>query len=164
MLANRRRDTGPELALRRELHRRGLRFRVDHAPSEGPRCRIDIAFTRARVAVFVDGCFWHRCPEHGNLPVANHEWWEAKLNGNVDRDRRNDQALESAGWEVIRVWEHEAVMDAADRVTRRVSQQTAPEPRSETGLSASADDQATEPGVPDPTTNALTAGGSVGKW
>jgi G:T-mismatch repair DNA endonuclease (very short patch repair protein) len=87
-----------------------------------------------------------------------------KLNGNVDCDRRNDQALESAGWQVIRAWEHGAVMEAADRVTRTVSQTTAPKPRFKTGLSASADDQATEPGVPDPTTNALTAGGSVGKW
>ena len=83
MRANRRRDTGPELALRRELHRRGLRYRVDHAPIAGLRCRADIVFTRARVAVFVDGCFWHACPEHGNIPTANREWWQAKLELNV---------------------------------------------------------------------------------
>jgi DNA mismatch endonuclease, patch repair protein len=120
MRANRRRDTGPELVLRRELHSRGLRFRVDHAPVPGLRCRADITFTRARVAVFVDGCFWHSCPEHGNLPSANHEWWRMKLAENVDRDRRNDRAFAAAGWEVIRVWEHEPAGAAADRVQRKV--------------------------------------------
>jgi DNA mismatch endonuclease (patch repair protein) len=79
MRANRRRDTGPELALRRELHRRGLRYRVDHRPVAETRCRVDIVFTRARVAVFVDGCFWHGCPSHGNVPRANREWWAQKL-------------------------------------------------------------------------------------
>src|SRR5438105_437916 len=94
MQANRRRDTGPELALRRELHRRGLRFRVDHPPVSGLQCRADMVFTRARVAVFVDGCFWHGCPEHGTLPRANGEWWRAKLEANAARDRRNDLALD----------------------------------------------------------------------
>ncbi len=121
MRANRRRDTGPELALRRALHARGLRFRVDHPPVADIRCRADIAFTRARVAVFVDGCFWHACPEHGNVPAANRDWWQAKLTANVERDRRNDRALRDAGWEVIRVWEHEAVTGAAERVQRAVT-------------------------------------------
>jgi DNA mismatch endonuclease (patch repair protein) len=116
MLANRRRDTGPELALRRELHSRGLRFRVDFSPVLGLRCRPDVVFTRRRVAVFMDGCFWHSCPEHGNLPKANREWWQEKLCVNVSRDRRNDQALLDAGWHVIRVWEHEPVEDAASRI------------------------------------------------
>jgi DNA mismatch endonuclease (patch repair protein) len=116
MRANRRRDTRPELALRRELHRRGLRFRVDFAPLAGVRCRADIVFTRSRVAVFVDGCFWHSCPEHGILPKANGEWWREKLEGNVSRDRRNDRALLDAGWHVIRVWEHDSVQAAADVV------------------------------------------------
>jgi DNA mismatch endonuclease (patch repair protein) len=117
MLANRRRDTGPEIALRSELHRRGLRFRVDHPPVAGLRCRADIVFTRARVAVFIDGCFWHACPEHGNLPSANRDWWRAKLQENTQRDVRNKLALEEAGWRVIRVWEHESLLAAADRVS-----------------------------------------------
>ncbi len=116
MRANRRRDTGPEVALRQELHRRGLRFRVDHQPVKGVRCRADIVFTRARVAVFVDGCFWHSCPEHGNLPLANREWWRAKLDVNIARDRRNDQELADAGWRVIRCWEHEPASAAADAI------------------------------------------------
>jgi DNA mismatch endonuclease (patch repair protein) len=117
MIANRRRDTAPEIALRRELHRRGLRFRVDHLAVPGTRCRVDVAFIRARVAVFIDGCFWHRCPEHGVLPKANAEWWADKLEANVARDRRNDGDLRAADWQVIRVWEHEAVGAAADRIT-----------------------------------------------
>ncbi len=128
MRANRRRDTGPELALRRELHSRGMRFRVDHPPIEDVRCRVDIAFTRARVAVFVDGCFWHSCPEHGNLPTANREWWRTKLELNVARDRRNDAAFEEAGWRVIRVWEHESLHDAADRIATAISDSNAAMP------------------------------------
>jgi DNA mismatch endonuclease (patch repair protein) len=116
MLANRRRDTGPERALRSELHRRGLRFRVDHPPVVGIRCRADLVFTRRRIAVFVDGCFWHACPTHGNLPKANREWWRTKLELNVVRDQRNNEALRNAGWQVIRIWEHELVESAADRV------------------------------------------------
>jgi len=106
MRANRRRDTGPELALRRELHRCGLRYRVDFPPLPELRCRPDVVFTRARVAVFVDGCFWHRCPEHGAVPVANAEYWLPKLEANVARDRRADAALAAAGWTVMRFWEH----------------------------------------------------------
>jgi DNA mismatch endonuclease (patch repair protein) len=116
MRANRRRDTAPELALRRELHRRGLRFRVDHRPVPGIRCRVDVVFTRARIAVFVDGCFWHSCPAHAVAPKRNGDWWAEKLAGNVARDRRNDEQLEAAGWTVVRVWEHEAAAEAADRV------------------------------------------------
>jgi DNA mismatch endonuclease (patch repair protein) len=121
MRANRRRDTGPELALRSELHRRGLRFRVDFAPDPTVRCRVDIAFTRARIAIFVDGCFWHSCPEHGASPRANREWWRAKLDRNVERDRRNDIEMTRLGWAVVRVWEHEAPMAAADRICELVS-------------------------------------------
>jgi DNA mismatch endonuclease (patch repair protein) len=108
-----RRSTGPELAIRRELHRRGLRFRVDHSALPG---RPDIVFTRARLAVFVDGCFWHRCPEHGTLPRNNSQWWLAKLDRNVARDRSKDATLAELGWRVIHVWEHEPPTAAADRV------------------------------------------------
>lgn len=118
MVANRRRDTLPERAIRSALHRQGLRFRVDYPPLPGVRCRPDIVFTRQRVAVFIDGCFWHACPQHGNLPKANRDWWQQKLSANVDRDRRNDAALSDADWQVVRIWEHEPVEDAVDRVLR----------------------------------------------
>lgn len=118
MRANRHRDTSPELALRSILHRRGLRFRVDRRIGLGGRswARPDIVFTRARVAVFVDGCFWHSCPEHGEMPVANREFWEAKLGRTVERDRAQAAALVAAGWNVVRVWEHESTEAAATRV------------------------------------------------
>lgn len=105
--------TKPELALRRELHHRGLRFRVNHPRLPG---RPDVAFTRAKVAVFVDGCFWHCCPEHGTLPRNNRQWWQDKLDRNVTRDRAKDAALADLGWTVLHVWEHEAPGSAADRV------------------------------------------------
>jgi DNA mismatch endonuclease (patch repair protein) len=82
----------------------------------GLRCRPDVVFSKARVAVFVDGCFWHRCPQHLTDPRTNSTYWAAKLDRNVARDRRNDAALEAAGWHVIRVWEHESPSGAADRV------------------------------------------------
>lgn len=112
------RNTGTEaeMAVRRELHRRGLRYRVNpHIPEFG-RTRPDIAFPRQRVAVFVDGCFWHRCPDHATFPKANAEWWEEKLQRNVERDNRTNRRLENLGWTVIRVWEHMNPLEAADRV------------------------------------------------
>jgi DNA mismatch endonuclease (patch repair protein) len=112
-----RSDTGPELALRRELHSRGLRYFVGRSPiTASRRRRADIVFPRARVAVFVDGCFWHGCPEHMTWPKANAEWWRAKIEANVARDRRTDEQLREAGWTVVRVWEHEEIERAADRV------------------------------------------------
>ena len=121
MRANRGRDTRPELELRSRLHRMGLRFRVDHRLLvEGVRCRPDLVFTRARVAVFVDGCFWHSCPEHGELPQANRPFWEEKLLRNSERDRRQDAALAAAGWRVIRIWEHEELSSAATGIAEVV--------------------------------------------
>lgn len=108
-----RRDTGPELALRRELHARGMRFRV--APKQLPG-KPDIVFTRAKLAVFVDGCWWHLCPVHGSIPKNNADWWRAKLHRNVERDRQKDEMLRAAGWSVLHVWEHEKVAEAADAV------------------------------------------------
>lgn len=116
MARQRRSGTKPELALRKELHRRGLRYFVDRAPIRGQRRRADLVFPRLRVAVYVDGCFWHRCPQHATDPRNNGEWWAAKLAGNVARDRATDTALTEAGWQVIRVWEHEDAVAAADRV------------------------------------------------
>lgn len=107
------RDTPAELALRRLLHRAGLRYRVDHRPVPGIRRKADIVFTRAKVAVFVDGCFWHSCPTHATWPRANAQWWRDKLAGNVARDRDTDRRLTEAGWIVVRIWEHEAPEAAA---------------------------------------------------
>lgn len=117
MRLNRRRDSRPELALRRELHRCGLRFRVDlpiRVP--GRLVRPDVVFTRARIAVFVDGCFWHCCPDHGNVPRANSSYWSPKLARNVARDRAVDSVLPANGWQVVRAWEHEPADAVADRV------------------------------------------------
>jgi DNA mismatch endonuclease (patch repair protein) len=114
------RDTAPELALRRELHRRGLRYRVDVAPLRGVRRRADVVFPRLKMAIFIDGCFWHRCPTHGTEPKNNAEWWREKLERNVFRDRATDALLRAEGWTVLRVWEHEEPALAADRVESAV--------------------------------------------
>ncbi|MDF3305043.1 very short patch repair endonuclease [Rhodococcus sp. T2V] len=116
MRAQRRRDTAPELALRRELHRRGARYYVDRAPMKGVRRRADLVFPRRKVAVYVDGCFWHSCPQHATFPKNNAQWWAEKLAGNVTRDRDTDSTLTDAGWTVVRIWEHENPVAAADRV------------------------------------------------
>ncbi|MBM4634813.1 DNA mismatch endonuclease Vsr [Rhodococcus hoagii] len=116
MRAQRRRDTAPEVALRRELHRRGARFFVDRAPLRGLRRRADLVFPRRRVAVYVDGCFWHSCPQHATSPKNNGQWWADKLAANVVRDRDTDTRLADAGWTVVRIWEHEDPTEAADRV------------------------------------------------
>lgn len=118
MSRQRRTGTSPEMQLRRELHRRGLRFRVHTAFKEPGlrRRRADLLFTRRKVAVFVDGCFWHACPLHATSPKANAVWWRTKLDNNVARDRNTDEQLVRAGWTVVRIWEHEPVAEAADRV------------------------------------------------
>lgn len=108
------------MALRRELHRRGLRYRVDTAPVKTVRRRADVVFTRRRLAVFVDGCFWHSCPQHGNSPQTNQQWWTDKLERNRRRDRDTDTRLQAAGWQVLRVWEHEDPHAAAVRIDELV--------------------------------------------
>ncbi len=120
MQSNRRRDTKPELAIRALLHAAGLRYRVDFAPLGGRR-RADIVFTRAKIAVFVDGCFWHGCPLHATLPKHNSNYWVPKLQRNIDRDRDTDEQLRSAGWTVFRCWEHESPTEVADRIKRLVN-------------------------------------------
>ncbi|MEV0682241.1 very short patch repair endonuclease [Nocardia sp. NPDC050378] len=120
MSRQRRAHTAPELALRRELHRAGLRYFVDRAPIKGQRRRADVVFPRRRVAVYVDGCFWHRCPEHATDPKNNAEWWARKLAGNVARDRATDAALIAAGWQVVRVWEHEDPRMVAQQIVALV--------------------------------------------
>lgn len=110
------RDNRTERALRSILHRRGLRFRIHRRLLEGSRRTVDIAFARARVAVFIDGCFWHDCPIHGTIPTNNAAWWRAKINANVARDRDTDARLTESGWTVVRIWEHEGLSQAADRI------------------------------------------------
>jgi DNA mismatch endonuclease, patch repair protein len=114
-----RRDTAPELLLRRALHGLGVRFRVDHPLPGMPRRRADLLLIRARIAVFVDGCFWHSCPVHATRPATNAAWWRAKLDRNVERDRDTDQRLEHLGWCVMRFWEHEDMDTAAALVSRQ---------------------------------------------
>jgi DNA mismatch endonuclease (patch repair protein) len=117
MVRQKRTDTAPEIALRKELHRRGIRYRVNYqVPLRGVRRRADIAFTATKIAVFVDGCFWHACPVHATWPSASADWWRTKLEGNVLRDRDTDQRLAEAGWTALRIWEHDSPIAAADRV------------------------------------------------
>jgi DNA mismatch endonuclease, patch repair protein len=119
MRAIRRTNTKPELALRSALHRQGYRFRKDYRLDldAGARVRPDIAFTARRVAVFVDGCFWHACPEHGRNPEVNEWYWAPKLRRTVERDRAADAALTAAGWRVVRIWEHVPLTEAIAAVT-----------------------------------------------
>jgi DNA mismatch endonuclease Vsr len=120
MRGNRSKNTTPEMKLRSMLHRRGLRYRVDVSPTPGTRRRADVVFPRERVAVFVDGCFWHGCPEHYRPSTKNTTFWEEKLVTNRSRDAQTNEALATAGWTVIRVWEHEDVSGAADRIETAV--------------------------------------------
>ncbi|MFJ4165680.1 very short patch repair endonuclease [Microbacterium sp. NPDC089698] len=117
MRSNKRRDTTIELAVRRELHRRGFRYRVDFAPLNTVRSRADIVFPRARVAVYVDGCFWHGCPVHATLPKSNTDYWLPKLARNRERDSEVNDALRAAGWTVLRFWEHEPAGVIAERIS-----------------------------------------------
>jgi len=119
-----RRDTAPELAVRRELHRRGRRFFVDRRVSARCRARPDLVFPRARIAVFVDGCFWHYCDEHAHLPKANAALWREKLLANRRRDAANTAVLQSEGWRVVRVWEHDDVREAADSIELELARWT----------------------------------------
>jgi DNA mismatch endonuclease, patch repair protein len=121
MARNRRRDTAPERALRRVLHAHGRRYRVDYAVRVGGiLVKPDVVFTRARVAVFVDGCFWHGCPAHGTTPSRNAEYWSAKLARNRARDARVNALLAEAGWVVVRGWEHEPVEAVVERVVNAI--------------------------------------------
>jgi DNA mismatch endonuclease (patch repair protein) len=118
MTANRRTDTQPELAVRRKLHAHGLRFRVDYPIrlERHRQIRPDIVFTRQRVALFVDGCWWHGCPEHGTKAATNADYWGPKIEENRARDRRQVAALEAEGWTAMRVWSHEHPDAVAERV------------------------------------------------
>lgn len=126
-----RRDTGPELALRRLLHAAGYRYRVCLPVPGLPRRTIDVAFTRQKVAVFIDGCFWHGCSEHRNVPAANNEWWTEKLEKNHLRDEQTTAHLEALGWHVLRLWEHTDPPTALGSVTEILG--SCPHPRTQPG-------------------------------
>ncbi|WP_410587565.1 very short patch repair endonuclease [Amycolatopsis sp. lyj-23] len=122
MRANRRTDTKPEVTLRKELHRLGYRYRKDlPIVLEGVRVRPDIVFTKRKVAIFVDGCFWHVCPEHGRHPTSNEWYWTPKLRRNMSRDQLVTEALVDAGWRVVRIWEHVPLRDAVSAVEAAIS-------------------------------------------
>lgn len=124
MKANRRVDTRPEALLRSALHQQGLRFRKDVYLRVGDvRTKADIVFRPRRIAVYLDGCFWHSCPEHGQLPRANRAYWKPKLERNVRRDEEVTRALEVDGWTVIRIWEHEPIDLAAQRIYEAVREE-----------------------------------------
>lgn len=120
MLSNRPRDTEPEMEVRRALHARGLRYRVDYRLPMDRRRRADIVFTRVKVAVFIDGCFWHGCPEHATMPRTNAEYWEPKLARNKARDAEVTCLLREHGWTVLRFWEHEPSQLVVDEIARVV--------------------------------------------
>jgi DNA mismatch endonuclease (patch repair protein) len=126
MRANRRRDTTPERAVRSAVHRLGLRYRVDALPMAGLRRRADLVFAGARVAVFVDGCFWHGCPLHGTRPSTNRAYWDAKLEGNRRRDAETNAVLAAAGWLPLRFWEHDDPNGVAVEIATAVSARTPP--------------------------------------
>ncbi|WP_309251433.1 very short patch repair endonuclease [Micromonospora noduli] len=116
MQGNRSRDTKPEMALRRALHARGLRYRVCARPLAELRRKVDIVFRPSRVAVEVYGCFWHGCPQHHRRPTANNAYWHSKITRNSDRDSALRQELERAGWLLVVVWEHDDMEEAARRI------------------------------------------------
>jgi DNA mismatch endonuclease (patch repair protein) len=124
MRSARQRDTGPEVSLRRCLHASGLRFRVNRPILPGMMRRADVLFASAKVAVFVDGCFWHCCPVHRTFPKANATWWAEKLRTNRARDLDTNRRLMEAGWHVERVWEHESPSVAAARIVAAVRRRT----------------------------------------
>ncbi|MET9554989.1 very short patch repair endonuclease [Streptomyces sp. NPDC006645] len=116
-----RRDTAPEVAVRKLLHASGHRYRVNARVPDMPRRTVDIMFTKAKVAVFLDGCFWHGCPLHATRPKANAEWWREKLDKNMARDKETSAHLQAGGWTVLRFWEHESPVHMADEIAETVA-------------------------------------------
>jgi DNA mismatch endonuclease (patch repair protein) len=116
MQSVRQRDTAPERALRSSLHRLGLRFRIQGAPLKGLRRSADVIFRREKVAIYLDGCFWHGCPIHGTMAKLNADFWQRKVDANRRRDHDTNERLRTAGWTVVRIWEHEDPAAAAQRI------------------------------------------------
>lgn len=122
MKSNKRSDTRPEILIRSLLHKKGIRFRKDLLIKiNNMKCRPDIVFTKVKLAVFIDGCFWHLCPEHGHIPKSNIHYWEPKLNKNKERDIANTEMLENYGWTVLRLWEHLPAQDATEVIFLRLA-------------------------------------------
>ncbi|MCS5713529.1 very short patch repair endonuclease [Herbiconiux sp. CPCC 205716] len=128
MKANIRRDTKPELEMRRRLHALGYRYRVDHPLKETPRRRADLVFTRLKLAIFVDGCFWHGCPKHYISPRANSDYWIQKVERNRARDADTTARLTEAGWRVLRIWEHVPVEEGVSMVEATIESLRAGQP------------------------------------
>ena len=120
-----RRDTVPEVAVRKLLHASGYRYRLNERVPHMPRRTIDIAFTRAKIAVFMDGCFWHGCPDHATQPKANADWWRRKLDTNMARDAETTAHLVAEGWTVLRFWEHQPPIEVAKVVEEAVDRERA---------------------------------------
>lgn len=125
MQSVRQKETSAESALRRELHARGLRYRIHVPVLTKPRRVADVAFSGLRVAVFIDGCFWHGCPQHATWPKQNAEFWRAKILANQERDRDTDRRLRAEGWKVVRVWAHERPEQAARRIAKVIEKRKA---------------------------------------
>lgn len=117
----RQKGTDAEIALRRELYRGGLRYRIDYEVMKKPRRMADVAFPGLKIAIFVDGCFWHGCPEHATWPKQNAEFWRQKIEANRHRDADTNSRLIDAGWTVLRFWEHESPIRAAETVAQTVA-------------------------------------------
>jgi DNA mismatch endonuclease (patch repair protein) len=129
MLENVGRETKPERKLRSLLFRSGLRFRKDYSPVPNERVTVDILFPRQRICIFVDGCFWHGCPLHFEIPKTHSSWWQEKIEDNRQRDARQTRLLTALGWTVIRMWEHEIKEDSISAKVRKIKefvQQMAP--------------------------------------
>lgn len=122
MQGNRGRDTGPEIAVRRIVHSRGLRYRVDARPLAALNRRADLVFSRAKVAVFIDGCFWHGCPDHHTVAKANATYWAKKVETNRQRDLDTSERLQGAGWLVLRFWEHQPSSEVAEAIVHAVQE------------------------------------------
>ncbi len=119
----RTRDTGPEMALRRSLHKCGLRYRLQWPVPGKARRTMDIAFPGLKIAVFIDGCYWHGCPKHGETPKNNRAWWKEKIASNQARDHQTEQHLQQLGWIVLRFWEHQPINEMCENVIRAVRAQ-----------------------------------------
>jgi len=140
MIANRSKDTAPEIAVRSILHARGMRYRTHLRPEPGLRRTADIVFPRRRIAVFIDGCFWHGCPEHYMKPKSNVDYWLPKIDGNRARDAETSELLSIAGWTVLRFWEHEDPVEVADAISQAVASVRIDESRAQAETSIRSED------------------------
>lgn len=120
MQSTRQKNTAAEMSIRRAIHRMGLRYRIHIEPVPGLHRNADIVFSKQRVAVMIDGCFWHGCELHGSQPKTNAAFWSRKIEDNKRRDRDTDERLRADGWRVIRIWEHEDPQQAAERIASTV--------------------------------------------